>query len=293
MMIQGELFPMKTAENKLHVNVPPIKIQGIKTKLVPFIKDNISFDKNGTWFEPFMGSGVVGFNLAPKNAVFGDINPYIIDFYNKLKSQEITPKIVREYLEEEGSKLADTPADKNSYYYIVRDRFNKTHNPLDFLFLQRSNFNGMIRFSKNGYNVPFGRKPNRFRPALITKITNQVATTQEKILQNNWTFQCTNWQELLKSASDKDFIYLDPPYIGRNTDYFTSWEENDANELANFFNNHQNLHYALSMWYKNKYRKNDHLTKWKGKMVTNEHFYFVGGHEENRNSIIEALILNC
>ena len=278
---------------QLHVNVPPIKIQGIKTKLVPFIKDNISFDKNGTWFEPFMGSGVVGFNLAPKNAVFGDINPYIIDFYNKLKSQEITPKIVREYLEEEGSKLADTPADKNSYYYIVRDRFNKTHNPLDFLFLQRSNFNGMIRFSKNGYNVPFGRKPNRFRPSLITKITNQVATTQEKILQNNWTFQCTNWQELLKSASDKDFIYLDPPYIGRNTDYFTSWEENDANELANFFINHQNLHYALSMWYKNKYRKNDHLTQWKGKMVTNEHFYFVGGHEENRNSIIEALILNC
>lgn len=39
--------------------VPPIKIQGIKTKLVPFIAASIYWDDNGTYFEPFMGSGVV------------------------------------------------------------------------------------------------------------------------------------------------------------------------------------------------------------------------------------------
>lgn len=278
-------------ENTPKTIIPPIKIQGIKTKLIPFIRDNISFDKNAIWYEPFMGSGVVGFNLAPENAVFSDINPYIIDFYNQLKDKKITPDLVRDYLTSEGKKLEKTPADKNSYYYEVRNRFNQYHDPLDFLFLQRSNFNGMIRFSKNGYNVPFGRKPNRFKPALITKIVNQVEATQEQILENNWYFKCCKWQDSISNATVDDFIYLDPPYIGRNTDYFTSWDQKDADSLANYFNEHRELHFALSMWYKNKYRENDHLKQWRGRMFTNEHFYFVGGHEMNRNKVIEALIV--
>lgn len=49
-----------------------IKIQGIKTKLVPLIKDNIIMDKEMLWVEPFMGSGVVGFNIRPQQAIFAD-----------------------------------------------------------------------------------------------------------------------------------------------------------------------------------------------------------------------------
>ena len=41
------------------VFVPPIKIQGIKTKLVPIIKKNVILEKTSVWIEPFMGSGVV------------------------------------------------------------------------------------------------------------------------------------------------------------------------------------------------------------------------------------------
>lgn len=82
----------------------------------------------------------------------------------------------------------------------MRNRFNIEPNSLDFLFLQRSNFNGMIRFSKNGYNVPFGRKPERFRPALITKIVNQVAWVQKEIQKNNWIFIVSTWQESLDNV---------------------------------------------------------------------------------------------
>lgn len=278
-------------DNREKIVVPPVKIQGIKTKLIPFIKNNIDFNNSATWYEPFMGSGVVGFNLAPKNAEFSDINPYIIDFYNSLKNKKITPNIVRSYLEEEGEKLSQTPADKNSYYYDVRRRFNKQHDPLDFLFLQRSNFNGMMRFSKNGYNVPFGRKPNRFKPALITKIVNQVEKTQDLILYNNWNFKSISWKEAISNVKSNSFIYLDPPYIGRNTDYYSSWEYSDALELVNFFNDHRDLHFALSMWYKNKYRENNYIKLWRGKVYTNEHFYFVGGKEKNRNPMIEALVV--
>ena len=57
------------------VFVPPIKIQGIKTKLVPLIRQSVIMDDNSIWIEPFMGSGVVGFNIQPHRAIFADKNP--------------------------------------------------------------------------------------------------------------------------------------------------------------------------------------------------------------------------
>lgn len=273
------------------IHVPPIKIQGIKTKLLPFIMESIEWNGDGVWFEPFMGSGVVGFNVEPSKALFTDTNPYIIEFYRALQENKITPQLVRKYLEEEGQKLALTPPDKTSYYYKVRSRFNKSHDPLDFLFLQRSNFNGMIRFGPNGYNVPFGRKPNRFRPALITKIVNQTAWAQKVIQRNDWKFKTMDWHESLLRSSDQDFIYLDPPYIGRNSDYFNEWTEKDAQKLVNYANTQIHGGYALSMWYKNKYRENPYVDSWKGELLTNEHFYYLGGKEINRNSVIEALVV--
>lgn len=98
--------------------VPPLKIQGIKTKLVPFIAKSVKWDGNGTYFEPFMGSGVVGFNLEPDKAIFSDTNPYIIQFYQDIQSKKITSEITRDYLERESIKLAETP--KIKLHIIMR-----------------------------------------------------------------------------------------------------------------------------------------------------------------------------
>lgn len=273
--------------------VPPLKIQGIKTKLVPFIAKSIKWDGKGTYFEPFMGSGVVGFNLEPKRAVFSDTNPYIIQFYKDIQLKKITSEIVKKYLENETIKLSGTSADKTSYYYEVRNRFNKEHNSLDFLFLQRSNFNGMMRFNNKGdYNVPFGRKPNRFNKSLITKITNQVAWIEKIMEEKDWKFICVPFTEIFKMTKENDFIYLDPPYIGRYDGYYDSWNEEYAILLAKLTQNGK-AGYAFSMWHQNQYRKNKHLEIWtNGKLLTTEHFYHLGGKEKNRNKMIEALIIS-
>lgn len=97
--------------------VPPIKIQGIKTKIVPLIKQKVDINPQAVWYEPFVGSGVVGFNLAPEKAVFADTNPCIISFYNTLKAGIINAGIVRDYLEIEGEKLKIGDSD---YYYEDR-----------------------------------------------------------------------------------------------------------------------------------------------------------------------------
>jgi DNA adenine methylase len=154
--------------NSEKVYIPPFKTQGIKTKLVPLIKATVNIDSDATWIEPFMGSAVVGLNIAPYSAIFADLNPYIVNFYNQLKNGSITAALVREYLAEQGALLSEKDEE---HYYFVRERFNSEHNPLDFLFLNRSCFNGMIRFNKrNDYNVPYGHKPERFAKAYVTKI---------------------------------------------------------------------------------------------------------------------------
>lgn len=277
-------------KNLTHIGIPPLKIQGIKSKLVSFIASSIKWDGNGTWYEPFMGSGVVGFNIEPHKAVFSDSNPHIIKLYKDIQNKILTPYKLREFLEEEGYKLSKTPPNKESYYYKVRDRFNSSPNSYDFIFLQRSNFNGMMRFGPNGYNVPFGRKPDRFRPALITKIVNQVQWISDILERNDWQFINCSWKDVCCKPTKNDIIYLDPPYIGRHTDYYNKWEEKDAQELASIIQQLPCI-YALSMWYKNKYRENPHIALWKGDLTINEHFYFIGGKEENRNAIIEALII--
>lgn len=277
----------------MKLKIPPIKIQGIKTKLVPFILSSINWDRNGTYFEPFMGSGVVGFNLEPKKAIFSDTNPHIIQFYKDIQSGKINSKIVREYLEKEGNKLSQSPENKESYYYEVRKRFNKCNSPLDFLFLQRSNFNGLIRFNSKGeYNVPFGRKPNRFNKALITKIVNQVMWIEELFKDKDWKFICMSFEEAFKLMKKGDFVYLDPPYIGRYDGYFDLWDENKADLLIDLIHESK-AEFAYSMWKENKFRENLHLYKLKkGQLLTYDHFYHIGAKENNRNRVVEALIVS-
>ncbi len=271
--------------------VPPIKSQGIKTKLVDWIAASIVDVEYDRWVEPFMGTGVVGFNIQPKKALLCDSNPHLIKFYKGIQDKEITSGIVKQFLTEEGHKLLDSDGD---YFYEVRKRFNETGSSLDFLFLSRSCFNGMMRFNrKGGYNVPFCKKPNRFAQALVTKITNQVKNISQVIELGDFTFKHQDFQQTLAEIKKTDLVYSDPPYIGRHVDYFDSWSEEEEMELNKGLVKSKSK-YILSTWLSNKYRTNDYIFSiWKDSFITTkEHFYHVGGKEKNRNAVNEALISN-
>jgi DNA adenine methylase len=274
-----------------HVKVPPIKCQGIKTRLVPFIFNSIRWDtEDGRWIEPFLGSGVVALNLAPERALLSDTNPHIINFYRAIQRGETDQSSVREFLRMEGEKLAARGAD---YYYEVRERFNSEGSSLDFLFLNRSCFNGVMRFNRVGrFNVPFGHKPQRFTKAYITKIVNQVGWVSKLLRNRDWEFRAARWDELLCEATPGDFVYLDPPYIGRHTDYYNSWDEAQAGRLAAGARKLP-CGFALSMWVENRYRKNTHIAEFWSGLETRVcgHFYHVGSSESLRNEIDEALII--
>lgn len=273
------------------VKVPPIKIQGIKTKLVPFISDSISWKGKGRWIEPFLGSGVVLFNIAPKTAIGSDTNKHIIELYAQIQKDTMTPKNVKAFLQKEGSKLESN----GGYYYEVRDRFNSDSNAFDFLFLNRSCFNGLMRFNSKGkFNTPFCRNPQRFAQAYITKISNQVGWLGELFKgKRAWKLEVMDWRETVEDAKAGDFLYLDPPYYGRHTNYFDVWGESDMRDLAGFLASTK-CRFALSLWYGNRYRKNPDIERYFSdfKIHKREHFYHVGSTEDLRNSMVEALITN-
>lgn len=282
----------------MKIFVPPIKSQGIKTKLVPWINDVIvqsGIPEDSNWIEPFLGTGVVGFN-APLtgNFIVGDTNPHIIAFYKAVQDGIITKYTMREYLESE-SKLLQL-ADENGYahYRLVKDRFNKEHSPFDFIFLSRAGFNGMMRFNRKGeWNIPFCKKPNRFAPAYITKICNQVDQIGHIISRGNWSFNNTDFLNLIKIAGKDDLIYCDPPYFGRYVDYYNGWTE--ENEMALFEAlSSTPARFILSTWHHNDFRDNEMLKRYWSRfnVITKEHFYHSGGKIENRHSMIEALVFN-
>lgn len=273
------------------VGVPPIKSQGIKTKLVPWIRSVIPTDFKGVWFEPFMGTGAVAFNVSPGRAVLCDTNPHLINFYSSIASGKITPEIVNAYLTKEGASLL---AAGESHYYFIRDRFNVEHSVLDFLFLNRAGFNGMIRFNrKGGFNIPFCRKPNRFAQAYVTKITNQVAWAAKIIKAKDFSFKCQSFEETISEATKDDIVYCDPPYIDRHVDYYNGWGGDNEDSLFKSLTDFQGK-FILSTWHHNDYRENEYIgSLWSNfSILTREHFYHIGGKEENRNPMVEALITN-
>jgi DNA adenine methylase len=275
----------------MKIYVPPIKLQGIKTKLVLDIKNLSNKIKFNRWVEPFMGSGVVAFNMDAKNFYLADNNPHLINFYNNLKLNKISPKKIKEFLYAEGQKLEKF---KDEYYYEVRERFNRNKNSLDFLFLNRAGFNGMIRFNKKGnLNIPFCKNTNRFSKSYITKIYNQSKYIYDFLKIKNVLFKKNNYLKTIENCKTKDLLYCDPPYLGRHVDYFNSWNKNDDLLLIEKLKKIK-CYFILSTWHSNNYRKNELIKDYKNNfnMITKEHFYHVGGSIKNRGFMKEALIYN-
>jgi len=273
--------------------VPPLKCQGIKTKLAGEIRKLAHTQMFERWVEPFCGSCVVPFNVQPEKALLCDSNVHIIRLYLDIQNRCLTPSIAKGFLTEQGEKLRQGGED---YYYTVRERFNEKPSSLDFLFLNRSCFNGVMRFNRQGkFNVPYCHKKDRFAPAYITKITNQVRRAAEVISVHDWTFRVADFRNTLSQAQPTDIVYADPPYAGRHVDYFNSWSGSDEAELARLLKTLP-CPFVLSMWHSNQFRKNSLIEdNWIGDgfhLLLREHFYHVGSAEDLRHPMVEALITN-
>ena len=142
--------------------------------------------------------------------------------------------------------------------------------------MSRACFNGLMRFNQKGqFNTPFCKKPERFRPAYVTKICNQVQWAADAMRGRDWEFVCA-----------------DPPYSGRFTDYYNSWSEQDGYELAQALKSAP-CRFLYSMWVENRFRRNDRLfDRFAGyEIATFSHYYHLGATESLRHAMQEGLVV--
>jgi DNA adenine methylase len=216
----------------------PIKWSGSKAPLAEEIVKNYFPKEIETYYEPFCGSCAVMFKAIEhcniKNIVCSDINNDLIRLWLWIKDN---PKyVIKTYYEnyfEFNNNVFETTLieHRKNYYKKVRDKFNESRIPTDFLFLLRTCFNGLVRYNKKGeFNSPC-----HFTRAGITpdKLENYILETSKKLNDYDINFHCCSYTDI--TPQKNDFVFLDPPYdASKGSMYNGSIDENILIEWCNF-----------------------------------------------------------
>lgn len=157
---------------------PVIKWSGSKRSQSEEIINRIEDKQYDTYYEPFCGGCSVLFQLLHSNKKFNkyicsDINNDLISLWNMIKGNP--DKVIEEYTKMWNElNIDDDKERKKQYFYMVRDRFNKSKNPCDFMFIMRTTTNGMPRYNKNGeFNNSFHVTRNGIIPETFAKIVRE------------------------------------------------------------------------------------------------------------------------
>ena len=274
--------------------IPPIKIQGKKTKIVPKIMeiaDGILNDhpEIDTWVEPFLGSGVVAFNCPGriKKVIVNDINPHIIKFYKSVADGIITSDKIREVFDIHNQNLLK---DGYDYYNQIKDRFNQSFDTMDFLFLTRTGFNGVMRFNNSGkWNVPFCKLNNRLSKNVIDDLASSVDELSRLFKSKDFTFCNRSFEEVIATAPENSIFYCDPPYYGLQVQYFKGWGKEDEIRLNEMLKDKM---FIYSTWLEDGIRENMMINEYWGEyeIEGKKHKYNVAEKAEKRNQVTEGLI---
>lgn len=170
----------------------------------------------GTYFEPFLGGASVFLEATPAKAKLSDLNGSLINFYLQLRDRPI--KLMEASLELENifNLSEDLPQRKNLYLEI-RKKFNSdatknnVENAAQFLFLNKTSFNGMYRENAKGeFNVPFNNKEN-------LKLFDKNQILANSLALQSASLRIANYREAVTDAVAGDLVYFDPPYIPLST----------------------------------------------------------------------------
>lgn len=198
---------------------PVIKWSGSKRsqaeKILTFFPKEID-----TYYEPFCGGASVlrrllDSDIKVNHYVCSDLNSGLIDLWNEVINNPLEVYFYYKKLWNE-LNIDDDKQRKKEYFVNVRDRYNKEHNPLDFMFIMRTTTNGMPRYNRNGeFNNSFHVTRNGIIPETFEKI---IFEWSQLLKQNDVKFISCSYEDI--KPTKNDFLYLDPPYANTKGMYY-------------------------------------------------------------------------
>ena len=228
---------------------PFVKWAGGKGSLISQLTNFYPFElKDGMiekYVEPFVGGGAVLIDILQtynvKKAYAFDINKDLINCYNVIKND--VEALIKELTIKGNEYLQFEIDDRQKYFYEIRKKYNSyklekrndVKRASEFIFLNRTCFNGLYRVNKNGeFNVPCGKYKN---PTICDE---QNLRGLSKLIQNV-EFEYGDYRKSGKYIDKNTFVYFDPPYRPLSiTSGFTSYTKEDFNDdnqkdLAKYF----------------------------------------------------------
>ena len=224
---------------------PILKWVGGKSQIIKLLQN--AFPKEiKNYYEPFLGGGAVLLKILEMRdegtlkitgKIFAsDINPALIGLYVNIRDRplELIKQLAilkKGYHASATDVLYDretAPPDaylhsSELHYYHQRDKYNALTDKTSvntsalFLFLNKTCFRGLYRESKRGdFNVAYGhyKYPQIF---VESEIMNMSRLIQDVV------FSTLPFQDALSKAKKGDFVYLDPPYLPKETTSFVSY----------------------------------------------------------------------
>lgn len=273
---------------------PVIKWTGSKRtqadKIIKYFPKQIN-----TYYEPFCGGASVLFGLlhsdiSVNNYICSDINSDLINLWNVLINN---PKSVINHYRKLWKELnKDSDIDrKREYFESIRDRYNKEHNPLDFMFIMRTTTNGMPRYNKDGeFNNSFhltrcGIKPNEFEK-IINYWSGILKNKKVKFINCSYT-------DILPAPTLNDFVYLDPPYVNTKGMYYGTIDYDE------FFNYLRNLTCSYAFSFDGIAGKENNTFDVPKDVYTNHEYLYNGNSsfrrtigKSNNVDVLESLYIN-
>ena len=150
-------------------------------------------------------------------------------------------------------------------YLKMREDYNKDKNNILLLYLLLIyGFNHMIRFnSKGDFNLPVGNVDfnNNVYTALINYLNFR--KNNEIIFENN------DYQKFLDEIefNEKDYVFLDPPYLISMSEYNKLWNDKKEIELCNFLDklDEKGVKFGITNLIYHKGKENETFNNWSKK----------------------------
>lgn len=204
---------MENTDFNVHLK-SPIKWAGGKARFYRNNKELFKtyYEKGNKYIEPFLGGGACLFGLAPEEAVVGDVNGELVNFYTVVKYN--IKELVLELSYYENTK---------EFYYMIRawDR-DASYNSLSpvqkaarFYYINQMGYNGLYRVNLNGENnTPYGHRVGPFEPDVRALVAAHLYLNK-----NSVEIKHAGFRETLKNAEKGDLVYLDPPMYDNSFRY--------------------------------------------------------------------------
>ncbi|MEO8652391.1 MAG: DNA adenine methylase [Hyphomicrobiaceae bacterium] len=186
----------------------PIPYQGSKRALAPRIGLHVPRGID-VWFEPFAGSAAmtlwaVHHQIARRYVIADALEPIAHLWQAIIDEPEATAARYR--LIWFGQRESD-----RAYFDRVRARYNAASDPVDLLYLICRCVKNAVRFNAKG---DFTQSVDRRRLGMHPDRMEAAITGAALMLRGRTEVRSGDWLSTTADAGAKDFVYLDPPYLG-------------------------------------------------------------------------------